>query len=60
MESLKGKKVKVVYKDNEKEKVVRGVLTSYDAHTITIVASITEKTVVVGKSALVSIMEVDK
>lgn len=58
MDSLKGKRVKVVYKDGGKEKVVKGVLQDIDEYTISIRADITHATILIGKQSLVSMMEV--
>lgn len=58
-EMFVGKKVKVVYRDRDEEKVIRGVFTSSDEHSIIILGERDGQPVVIGKTALV-MMRIDE
>ena len=57
MEELIGKHCKIVWRDNNQDKVLKGVFQSEDMHTITIRADRTSEIIIIGKSALVSLKE---
>ena len=57
MDELIGKHIKIVWRDNNQDKVIKGIFQSHDLHTITILADRTNEIVIIGKSALVSLKE---
>ncbi|MEW6069626.1 MAG: hypothetical protein AB1485_03330 [Candidatus Thermoplasmatota archaeon] len=54
------KRVKCVYRDNNQDKVIRGILKSYDDFTIKILGERKNDFVIIGKSALVALKEEKK
>jgi len=54
---LIGKYCKLVFKDGEQEKVIRGIVKDIDDFTVDIVGERDNKLVVIGKNILVSLKE---
>lgn len=57
MQELVGKRVKAVYRDDPRTKVVRGVLEALDDLTLTIRSSDEGNLIIIGKAALISCIE---
>jgi len=60
MEEFLNKHIKCVFRDNNQEKVIRGVLQSFDEYTLTILGDRDNNLVVIGKGVLVSLREDSK
>ena len=57
---LIGKYCKLVFKDGEQEKVIRGIVKDIDDFTVDIVGERDNKLAVIGKNVLVSLKEVQQ